>query len=81
MKTKAQKWGNSLAVRVPKGITEQAGVAENDTLDIEVTEGGVILLKPRRRQKYRLNDLLKGMTEENMPAEIDLGRPVGREVW
>ena len=80
MKTKAQKWGNSLAVRLPKGITEQAGVVVNDTLDIEVAEG-VILLKPRRRQKYRLNDLMKGMTKQNMPAGIDFGRPVGREVW
>ncbi len=81
MKTKAQKWGNSLAVRVPKGITEQAGVGVNDTLDIEVVEGGVILLTPRRRRKYRLNDLLKGMTKENMSTGIDFGRTVGREVW
>jgi antitoxin MazE len=81
MKTKAQKWGNSLAVRVPKGITEQAGVGVNDVLDIEVAKDGVICLRPRRRQKYRLNDLLKGMTKENMPSEIGFGRPVGREVW
>lgn len=80
METKAQKWGNSLAVRVPKGVAQQVGVSVNDPLDIEVS-GGAIVLKPRRRQKYRLNDLLKGITKENMHDEIDFGAPVGREVW
>lgn len=80
METKAQKWGNSLAIRVPKGIAQQAGVSVNDPLDIEVS-GGVIVLKPRRRQKYRLNDLLKEITKENMHDEIEFGAPVGREAW
>jgi len=81
MKTEAQKWGNSLAVRVPKGIAKQAGVAVNDILDIEVADSGVIVLKPHRRRKYRLNDLLKGMTKKNMHQEIHFGPPIGREVW
>jgi antitoxin MazE len=81
MKTKAQKWGNSLAVRVPKGIAEQAGVTVDDTLDIEVADSGVIVLKPHRCRKYRLNDLLKGMTKENMHEAVDFGPPIGREVW
>lgn len=81
METKAQKWGNSLAIRVPKGIAQQAGVSVDDRLDIEVATDGVIVLKPRRRRKYRLNDLLKGITKENMHDEIDFGRPVGRELW
>lgn len=80
METKAKKWGNSLGVLVPKGIAEQAGVAVNDRLNIEV-DNGAIVLKLRRRQKYRLNDLLKGITKENMHDEIDFGGPVGREVW
>jgi len=81
MKTKARKWGNSLAVRVPKGIAEQAGVTVDDTLDIEVADSGAIVLKPHRGRKYRLNDLLKGMTKENMHAAVDFGPPIGREVW
>ena len=79
MKAKAQKWGNSLAVRVPKAIAEQAGVAANDALEIEVLEDGVIVLKPlRRRRDYRLSDLLKGITKDNLHAEIDFSR-AGRE--
>ena len=81
METKAQKWGNSLAVRVPKGIAQKAGVSVDDTLDVDVDDAGAIVLTPRRRQKYRLSDLLKGMTKENMHDDIDFGRPVGREAW
>lgn len=81
MKTKAQKWGNSLAVRVPKGIAEQAGVTVDDALDIEVASDGLIVLRPLRRQKYRLHDLVKGITKDNTHNEIDWGKQVGREVW
>ena len=81
METKAQKWGNSLAIRVPKGVAQQAGVSIDDRLDIEVAADGVIVLRPQRRRKYRLSDLLKGITKENMHDEIDFGGPVGREVW
>lgn len=81
METRAQKWGNSLAVRISKGVAQKAGVSVDDTLEVDVDSDGAIVLTPRRRQKYRLNDLLKGMTKENMHTEIGFGGPVGREVW
>jgi antitoxin component of MazEF toxin-antitoxin module len=37
--------------------------------------------KPRRRRKYTLQQLLEGVTPENIHAEVDFGRPVGKEVW
>jgi antitoxin MazE len=80
MQTKAQKWGNSLAVRVPKAIAERAGVGANDSLDIEVTDNHIVLT-PHRPRRYRLQDMVKRITKENMHEEIDLGPPVGREVW
>lgn len=78
METKAQKWGNSLAVRVPKGVAQKAGVSVDDTLDVDVDSDGAIVLRPRRRRKYRLSDLIKGMTKENMHDDIDFGRPAVR---
>jgi antitoxin MazE len=78
MKTTAQKWGNSLAIRVPKSIAQQAGLKVKDDLDIEVRKG-TLVLKPRLRRVYRLEDLVKRMTPRNVHTEIDFGRPVGRE--
>ena len=78
MKTTAQKWGNSLAIRVPKSIAQQAGLKVKDDLDIEVRKG-MLVLRPHLRRVYRLEDLVKRMTPRNVHKELDFGRPVGRE--
>jgi antitoxin MazE len=80
MKTRAQKWGNSLAVRVPKSVAVQVGLKEQDNLDIEVRDGNVVL-KPHLRRVYRLDDLVKRITRKNVHCEIATGGPVGREIW
>lgn len=79
MKTKAQKWGNSLSVRVPKGIAEKVGIRDEDILDIDVEKGKIILI-PIRKKEYELKDLLKKITDENIHGEVDFGEPEGREV-
>jgi antitoxin MazE len=80
MKTKAQKWGNSLAVRIPKTVATQVGIKAQDDLEIEVQDGNVVL-KPHLRRVYRLDDLIKRINKKNMHHEIDPGAPVGREIW
>ena len=80
MKTTAQKWGNSLAVRVPKSVATQVGLKPQDNLEIEVQDGNVVL-KPHVRRTYRLDDLVKGITPQNRHSEVDMGTPVGREIW
>jgi antitoxin MazE len=80
MKTKAQKWGNSLAVRVPKSVATQIGLKAQDGLDIEVRDGNVVL-KPQLRRVYRLDDLLKQINKKNVHKEVDSGGSVGRESW
>lgn len=80
MKTKAQKWGNSLAVRVPKSVATQVGLKAQDDLEIEVQDGNVVL-KPHLRRVYRLDDLVKRITKKNQHGEIDTGIPVCREIW
>jgi antitoxin MazE len=80
MKTTAQKWGNSLAIRVPKSVAVQVGLKAQDNLEIEVQDGNVVL-KPHLRRVYRLEDLVKQITPKNVHREIDTGTPVGREIW
>jgi antitoxin MazE len=79
MKAKAQRWGNSLAVRIPKAIAEEAGVGEEDELEIDVV-ANVIRMKPRRRPAS-LDELLERITTDNLHGEVDFGRPKGRETW
>jgi len=80
MKTTAQKWGNSLAIRVPKSVALQVGLKEQDDLEIEVQDGNIVL-KPHVRRVYRLEDLVKQITPKNVHGEIDTGTSVGREIW
>jgi len=79
MRTKVQKWGNSLAVRLPKAITEKAGLALEDEVDVDVEDTGKVVLLPRVRKTYRLEELLAGITPSNLHDEMDFGGPQGRE--
>jgi antitoxin MazE len=83
MRRKIQRWGNSLAVRLPAGVIAECGVAEGSEVKVRA-QGGTILLVPQRRQrhrKYRLEDLVRRITPRNRPALVDWGRRVGREIW
>ena len=77
---KIAQWGNSLGIRIPKHIVEKAQLVEG--MDIEISnEGNKLILTPRRTQKSTLEELLEGMTEENLHSEVDWGEPMGREQW
>jgi antitoxin MazE len=78
MKTQMVKWGNSLAVRIPKPVVEEARLKEGDSLEIEAAEGRVEL---RRATKIpTLAQLVSQITPENRYAEISTGAEVGKEV-
>ena len=72
------KWGNSLDIRVPKSIAQQAGIKVKDDLNIEVRKEALVL-RPHLRRVYRLEDLIKRMTPRNVHTEIDFCGPMGRE--
>jgi len=82
MKTRVQKWGNSLAVRIPKSFAEDAGLHSESEIELSLVDGQlVIALVSKKKKKYRLEDLLEGITDENLHGETDFGAPVGDEVW
>ncbi len=73
-----RKWGNSLAVRLPKALADQAQVREGVKVQLVTTPEG-ILVKAKRKPRYRLSDLLAGITPDNVHPETDWGWPVGKE--
>ena len=79
METQIGKWGNSLAVRIPLAFVREAQLQEGTTVDVRVSEGRLIITPIRR--KYRLDQLVVGITPENRHAETDWGEPVGNEAW
>jgi len=80
MQTKIQKWGNSLAVRIPKAFVKEAHVAYGTLVNLSVDDGKIVI-EPHVEPEYRLDDLLNGVTRENLHTEAETGGAVGREIW
>ena len=80
MHVRVQKWGNSLAVRIPKPLAEDAEVKEGTVLNLAVSEGKVVAT-PVERKKQSLKQLLAKVTRKNLHTEVDFGPSVGRETW
>ncbi len=76
---KIQKWGNSLALRIPSALARQARLAQGADVDIEVVRGRLVI-RPARNRSFSLKQLLKRVTTRNVHRGIDDGGPVGREL-
>lgn len=74
-----KKWGNSPSVRLPAAIMKAAALNVDDTVDI-VVENGRIVIVPVRAKEYSLDALLVGITDENLHEKVDFGGPVGKEL-
>jgi antitoxin MazE len=80
MNTRIQKWGNSLAIRIPKALADETRLAEGATVDLTLVEGKLVI-EAQRPREYSLAELLEEVTETNRHAEVDTGGIVGREAW
>ena len=80
MKTQVQKWGNSLALRIPKAFAADLGLAQGLSVDLSVKDGNLVV-RPSSIQRYKLSDLLTRVTEANLHGEQDYGDAVGSEEW
>ena len=80
MQSKVQRWGNSLAVRIPKAFAEEVGLTDNSPIEVRLVKGG-LLVEPCDPWVPTLGELLDGVTSENLHAEDDSGHPMGLEAW
>jgi len=80
MKATIQKWGNSLALRIPKAFAEELGLERDSLVELIMTKK-TLVVAPAPKAAPRLADLLERVTRENIHAETDFGSPVGREAW
>jgi antitoxin MazE len=79
MQIQVGKWGNSLAVRIPGPYAKDLALKEGMEIEVSLVNGG-LLLRPRPAS-YTLDELVAGITPENIHGETDWGPPVGRESW
>jgi len=80
MQTTIKKWGNSLALRIPKLLALDANLKLNNFVEISIDQGSIIIT-PISKKEYSLEKLLKGISKNNLHGEFNTGSPVGKEIW
>ena len=80
MQIQVQKWGNSLAIRIPKSFATETRLEQGSLLDLTISKGKLVAI-PISEPEFTLEDLLAGVSEENLHSEVDTGPAVGREIW
>lgn len=80
MKTCIQKWGNSLALRIPKSFATEVNLKQGSEIEISPVDGKLVIF-PATEVEYTLEHLLAGITEQNCHYEVDTGQPIGNEAW
>jgi antitoxin MazE len=79
VQARVKRWGNSLALRIPKAFVEQTQIHDDSVVDLSL-EGSSIVVRPVTRNRRSLDELLAGITDDNLHAEVDFGPPVGKEL-
>ena len=80
MKTRVQKWGNSLALRIPKAFANEVGLHKEASVEVSLVDGKLVVT-PAIKPALTLEHLLAQVTEDNLHREVDTGPPIGNEAW
>lgn len=80
MRAQVQKWGNSLALRIPRSFAVEAAIGQGSEVELSLEEGRLVVT-PVEKPAYTLDSLLEGVTQENLHSEADTGPSVGNEAW
>jgi antitoxin MazE len=80
MTTDISRWGNSLAVRIPRALAERVRLSEGDTVTLEAGENGTLIIRPSS-PRYTLDQLVAGITPRNRHEAVDWGDASGDESW
>jgi antitoxin MazE len=73
------KWGNSLAVRIPQNLAEQAGLSQGAPIEVTASRGKLVIVP--KIPEYDIKELVRKITKENRHDLLDWGPPVGKEIW
>ena len=80
METRIGKWGNSLAIRIPQAVASRVGITLNAAVEL-TPRGDRLVVSVLKQPRTELDELLGGVTEDNLHGEVETGPPVGGEAW
>lgn len=80
MRVQVRKWGNSLALRIPRSLAVESCIEQGSVVELSLM-GGKLVVAPVSRTAYSLDELLAGVTRKNLHREMDTGAATGSEAW
>jgi antitoxin MazE len=80
LETRVQKWGNSLALRIPRPLAAELGLKDSSPVRLSLRDGKLVIV-PVTKPAVSLESLLAQVTEENLHHEVNAGPSMGNEVW
>ncbi len=80
MQTQIKVWGNSQGIRLSRDILQEAELSVDDVIDVKVSKGMIVLVKPFRHKTLEERSEAYG-GKLNLDGEYDWGEPMGREKW
>lgn len=86
--TVIKKWGNSQGIRLSKELLSQMDLKENDTIEININNGKMLIEKINKPKYLNLKERLEAYYKKPIDEiyventqEVDVGNPVGDEQW
>ena len=76
MRAQIQKWGNSLALRIPRSFAAESNIQQGSEVELSLEEGSLVITAVTRPE-YALDALLSEVTADNLHGEIDTGPLAG----
>jgi len=80
MRIKIQKWGNSLALRIPKAFAKETNISDKSIVNLSIEDHHLVISPIDELDEYELDSLLSQIDQTNLHSEIDFGQPVGKEL-
>jgi antitoxin MazE len=80
MRATIQKWGNSLALRIPKVVSKELGIEEATAVEMRV-DNSALIVKAKKTKKLVLKELLAKINDKNCHEAIETDPAIGKEVW
>ena len=80
MKVQVKKWGNSLALRIPKSFANQTKISKGSLVDLSIKNDNLVIVPVLEEKEYSLESFLSKIDEYNIHSEVDFGLPVGKEL-
>ncbi|NQT96266.1 MAG: AbrB/MazE/SpoVT family DNA-binding domain-containing protein [Candidatus Marinimicrobia bacterium] len=79
MRVRIQKWGNSLALRIPKAFAKETHIENNTVVDLSLDNDHLIISPINELEDYSLSAMLSEIDDDNLHEAIDFGLPAGEE--